>query len=68
MVPLVLTLHSWASLLSDGLLGGSVDLDWLLSQIEHSLADNWSRRVSAVEDVTSGDRVPAYFQGGTKKP
>lgn len=42
MVLLVLTLHSQALLLGDGLLGSSVDLDWLLSQIEHLLTDNSS--------------------------
>lgn len=42
MVLPVLTLHSQALLLGDGLLGSSVDLDWLLSQIEHLLANNSS--------------------------
>lgn len=39
MVRQILTLHSQVPLLSERLLGASVDLDWLLAPIEHSLAD-----------------------------
>lgn len=67
MALLVLILQSQALLLGDGLLGSSVDLDWLLCQIEHLLADN-SSGWSLFGDVASADQVPAYSQGGSGKP
>lgn len=53
---------------NDGLLGGSVTLGWLLSQISYPLADGWSRVSSVVGNVASASQIPAYSPGGREKP